>query len=84
MSAQLLDVCALEKNCANLCDRSKRSRFIFRFYNIENETVEDFTGHGINDLQLGILRTPIDPVRTLRDDPLRALRAIRFMQVSNF
>jgi tRNA nucleotidyltransferase (CCA-adding enzyme) len=51
----------------------------FRFYNIQHETVEDFTGHGIQDLRAGLLRTPIDPVQTLRDDPLRALRAIRFM-----
>jgi tRNA nucleotidyltransferase (CCA-adding enzyme) len=41
--------------------------------------VEDFTGRGLDDLRSGTLRTPIDPVRTLRDDPLRALRAIRFM-----
>jgi hypothetical protein len=56
----------------------------FRFYNIQNKTVEDFTGHGINDLRRGIIRTPIDAVRTLQDDPLRALRAIRFQYASTF
>jgi poly(A) polymerase len=30
------------------------------------------------DLEKGILRTPQDPVRTFRDDPLRILRAVRF------
>ncbi len=53
-----------------------------RFYNILDETIEDFSGHGIEDLRKGVLRTPIDAVRTLRDDPLRALRAIRFMYVA--
>jgi hypothetical protein len=55
-----------------------------RFYNIQNKTVEDFTGHGINDLRRGIIRTPIDAVRTLQDDPLRALRAIRFQYACAF
>ncbi len=65
----------------------QHSRYSFsslRFYNIQDETVEDFTGNGISDLRLGVLRTPIDPVKTLRDDPLRALRAIRFMCASRF
>ena len=48
-----------------------------------NETIEDFSRHGIEDLRSGVLRTPIDAVRTLRDDPLRALRAIRFMYVAS-
>jgi tRNA nucleotidyltransferase (CCA-adding enzyme) len=34
--------------------------------------------NGIDDLKKGILRTPLDPVKTYSDDPLRMMRAIRF------
>lgn len=47
------------------------------FYNINTGQVEDFVG-GIEDLKSGIARTPIDPVQTFIDDPLRILRTIRF------
>lgn len=48
------------------------------FYNINTGVVEDWTGHGVNDIQRRIVRTPLPPRTTLLDDPLRALRAVRF------
>ncbi|KAJ1645191.1 CCA tRNA nucleotidyltransferase, mitochondrial [Coemansia erecta] len=48
------------------------------FYNIETRQVEDFTGKGIDDLKNGIVRTPLEPLKTFSDDPLRVLRVIRF------
>jgi tRNA nucleotidyltransferase/poly(A) polymerase len=47
------------------------------FYNINTNTIEDFTG-GLDDLKNKLIRTPLDVVTTLSDDPLRILRAIRF------
>ena len=48
------------------------------FYNISQDCVEDFTGLGFADLASGTLRTPLPPLLTFRDDPLRVLRAVRF------
>ena len=39
---------------------------------------------GVDDLRLGVIRTPLHPVTTLLDDPLRALRAIRFASKLRF
>ncbi|MFN3961711.1 MAG: CCA tRNA nucleotidyltransferase [Fimbriimonadaceae bacterium] len=40
--------------------------------------VLDPLGVAREDLAAGILRTPLDPVHTFREDPLRMLRAVRF------
>lgn len=47
------------------------------YYNIETKQVEDYVG-GIDDLKTMTLKTPVDPVKTFQEDPLRMLRVLRF------
>jgi len=48
------------------------------FYNINTKQVEDWTRMGLTDLAAGLIRTPLPPLTTFLEDPLRALRAVRF------
>ncbi|KAI8644652.1 hypothetical protein BD408DRAFT_340262 [Parasitella parasitica] len=54
------------------------------FYNVNLHQVEDFTNQGIPDLVKGLIRTPLEPFETFRDDPLRVIRCIRFASRFNF
>ncbi|KAK3338208.1 hypothetical protein B0H65DRAFT_434532 [Neurospora tetraspora] len=47
------------------------------FYNLHTGKVEDFTG-GMKDMDRNLIRTPLEPLQTFMDDPLRVLRLIRF------
>jgi tRNA nucleotidyltransferase/poly(A) polymerase len=47
------------------------------FLNVNNGQVEDYVG-GLQDLKTMTLRTPLEPVKTFSDDPLRMLRVLRF------
>lgn len=48
------------------------------FYNVHTGRVEDWTEMGLADMSAGVVRTPMDPVTTFSDDPLRILRCVRF------
>ena len=48
------------------------------FYNLQTSEVEDFTKRGFQDLDGKIIKTPLTPLQTFKDDPLRILRSIRF------
>uniref|UniRef100_A0A0W0G6N6 Poly A polymerase head domain-containing protein n=1 Tax=Moniliophthora roreri TaxID=221103 RepID=A0A0W0G6N6_MONRR len=41
------------------------------FYNCHTRSVEDCTGKGLDDLRMGVIRTPLAPRETFIDDPLR-------------
>lgn len=48
------------------------------FYNLHTCQVEDLTGKGFQDMAAKIIRTPMEPYQTFKDDPLRVLRLVRF------
>ncbi|KAK4146702.1 uncharacterized protein C8A04DRAFT_9506 [Dichotomopilus funicola] len=47
------------------------------FYNLKTGLVEDLVG-GLDDMKRKLIRTPLAPLQTFLDDPLRVLRLVRF------
>ncbi|CAK7266154.1 CCA tRNA nucleotidyltransferase, mitochondrial [Sporothrix epigloea] len=47
------------------------------FYNLSTGLVEDFTG-GLADMAAKRIQTPLEPLQTFTDDPLRVMRLVRF------
>ena len=54
------------------------------FYNLQTQQLEDLTERGYHDMQNRIMRTPLEPYQTFKDDPLRVLRLIRFASRLNY
>lgn len=48
------------------------------YRNISTGEILDMTGHAVDDIREGVLRTPLDPHETFDDDPVRILRCLRF------
>lgn len=60
-------------------DASRRDFCCNALYkDLKTGKILDPTGKGLDDIKSKILRTPLDPKETFKDDPLRMLRAIRF------
>ncbi len=53
------------------------------FYEIENQTIIDYVG-GVEDLDRSLIRFVGNPVKRIRRDPVRMLRAIRHSARNNF
>ena len=85
-----IDICNLrgnnhQNNCGTPLSDAQNRDFTINslFYNISTQKVEDFV-NGINDLANNLIKTPIDPLITFEEDPLRIIRAFRFQIKLNF
>ncbi|MGH7918663.1 MAG: CCA tRNA nucleotidyltransferase, partial [Candidatus Dormibacteraceae bacterium] len=69
---------------ATLADDLARRDFTVNalYCDLEGAVRDPFTGRA--DLEARVLRTPVDPLLTFRDDPLRMLRGVRFASVLGF
>lgn len=54
------------------------------FYNLNTSEVEDLTRRGLEDMKDTVIKTPLAPLQTFKDDPLRVLRSIRFASRLNY
>lgn len=64
-------------------DYKRRDFTINAIYIDENYKIIDPTGFGVNDLNNRILRFIGDPLTRIKEDPLRILRAYRFIEEYN-
>lgn len=71
---------------ATLLEDARRRDFTVNalMRNLHSGELRDLLGIGLDDLQAKVLRTPLDPEATFRDDPLRMLRAVRFVWTLGF
>lgn len=71
---------------ATILEDAKRRDFTVNalLRSIESGEVLDPLGTGLSDLASRVLRTPLDPAETFSEDPLRMLRAIRFVHKLGF
>jgi poly(A) polymerase len=71
---------------ATLLEDAKRRDFTVNalLRSIESGEVLDPLGTGLSDLASRVLRTPLDPGETFSEDPLRMLRAVRFLHKLDF
>ncbi len=69
-----------EVEAANLLEDAERRDFTCNtlLRDVGSGSLIDPLGLGLSDIAAKILRTPGDPDRTLAEDPLRMLRAVRF------
>lgn len=70
---------------ATLADDMRRRDFTVNALMADAEgRVFDLTGRGLDDLAAGLLRTPLRAAETFAEDPLRAVRAVRFAVALGF
>lgn len=71
---------------ARLLDDARRRDFTCNalLCGLHGQGLHDPLGNGRSDLEARILRTPLDPLQTFAEDPLRMLRAVRFKHQLGF
>lgn len=71
---------------ATLLDDARRRDFTCNalLFGLHGQGLHDPLGNGRPDLQARLLRTPLDPLLTFSEDPLRMLRAVRFKHQLGF